>query len=99
MRLPRIYTALLRLYPRDYRLWFADEMHDAFADGLAERRARGRAAVFLFAGVEIGSVLSGALSEWIAKRRSDRAIRGRCLPDAGTMRPPGVSKADHYRWR
>jgi hypothetical protein len=95
----RIYAALLRLYPRDYRLWFVDEMRDAFDGGLAERRTRGRAAVFLFAGVEIGSVLWGALSEWIAKRFSDRAIRGRCLPDAGTMRPPGVAKTDHYIWR
>src|SRR5207245_5219387 len=99
MRLYRIYAALLHLYPRDYRLWFADEMRDAFAGGLAERRSRGPAAVLLFAGVEIASVLSGALSERIAKRLSDPAIRGRCLPDAGTMRPPGVAKADHYRWR
>lgn len=95
----RIYAVLLRLYPRDYRLWFADEMRDAFAGGLAERLHRGRAASFLFAVGEFGSVLSGVLSEWIAKRRSDRAIRGRCLPDAGTMRPPGVSRADHYCWK
>ena len=99
MRLRRIYAALLCLYPRDYRLWFGGEMREAFAEGLAERRAHGRGVALLFAGVEIASVLSGALSERIAKRLTDRAIRGRCLPDAGTMRPPGVAKTDHYRWR
>ena len=41
-------------------------------------------------------VTASLASEWFAKWTSDRSIRGRYMPDRRTMRPPGVSKRDHY---
>lgn len=41
-RASRAYRALLRLYPREFRQRFADDMADLFDDQLAAARARGR---------------------------------------------------------
>jgi hypothetical protein len=95
----RIYAALLALYPRDFRIWFADEMQAAFDAALTERRLRSRAAARAFAARECAGVLAAAAVEWIDKRRADRAIRGRSLPDPTVMRPPGLTRAEHYVWR
>jgi hypothetical protein len=92
----RAYTALLRLYPRDYRTKFAAEMLAAFEEGAAEQRARGRAAGVPFALVELISLLLGAGAEWGAKFISDRSTRGRCLPDWRMMRPPGVTREEWF---
>lgn len=79
----RAYRALLRLYPRDYRLRFAAEMATSFAstDRAASRQMD-----------EFVSLLIGAGREWIAKLTTDPAVRGRCLPDVRRMRPPGVPR-------
>ena len=84
----RAYRAVLRLYPRDYRIAFAAEMVVAFESGAAERRNAG---FVTFAFAELTGALAGAATEWIAKRASNPAVRGRSLPDALLMRPPGVS--------
>jgi hypothetical protein len=99
MTLTRGYRALLRLYPVDYQLAFGHEMGHAFAEGFAERQRRGRSVLVRFAFAELRALAAGVLAEWIAKWTSDRSARGRCLPDPRTMRPPGVSKPEHYGWR
>ena len=71
---------LLRLYPYDYRVMFADEMARAF-DRLPEYRAR-----------ELAGLLLGAAREWIAKWTTDTMVRGRVMPDVRMMRPVGVTK-------
>jgi hypothetical protein len=81
----RAYTILLRLYPRDYRAMFAREMRHSFEIAANERRT-----------AELMSLLTGAAREWIAKLTTDKAVRGRALPDLMMMRPPGVPKEIHF---
>lgn len=81
----RVYTMLLRLYPRDYRAMFGREMRHSFEMAAKERHA-----------AELIGLLKGAVREWIAKFTTDKAIRGRALPDLMMMRPPGVPKEVHF---
>jgi hypothetical protein len=94
MNLPATYRALLRLYPCDYTASFADEMLAAFRAGLGERCGRGDLTAFLL--TEFAGALAGAAREWIAKLTTDRAVRGRFLPDLRMMRPAGVSREDWF---
>ncbi len=96
MRVTRGYAVLLRLYPMDYQVLFGAEMANAFAAAAADHRARGRAVFARFIVGEGLGVTASLASEWFAKWTSDRSIRGRYMPDRRTMRPPGVSKRDHY---
>ena len=91
-----VYTTLLRLYPRDYRAMFAREMRRAFEITASDRRAFGRAGFLRFALAELIGLIQGAASEWIAKLTTDRAIRGRTLPDLVMMRPVGVTREAHF---
>ncbi len=88
----RIYSALLRLYPRDYAAAFADEMTAAFERACAEHQREGRAALVRFAVSEMAGLLVGAATEWMAKLTTDSSVRGRCLPDLRKMRPAGVPR-------
>jgi hypothetical protein len=81
----RAYRILLRLYPRDYRAMFGREMRQSF-----EMAGNGRWAA------ELMGLLKGAVLEWIVKFTTDKAVRGRALPDLMMMRPPGVSKEVHF---
>jgi hypothetical protein len=92
----RVYAVLLRLYPSDYQVLFADEMASAFAEAAADHHARGPVVFARFVVGESLGVTTSLPSEWFAKWTSDRSIRGRYMPDRRTMRPPGVSKRDHY---
>ena len=78
---------LLRLYPYDYRLWFAREMlysiDQACRDGLGPR--------------EVAALARRLPVEWIAKWRTDRATRGQALPDVRMMRPAGVPRHLWFR--
>ena len=94
MHLPAAYRALLRLYPGDYSASFADEMLAAFRTALGQRHGRLELAAFLLA--EFAGALAGAAREWFAKLTTDRAVRGRCLPDLRMMRPAGVSREDWF---
>jgi len=78
----RIYRILLRLYPRDYRAMF---MRHSFEIAAKERWT-----------TELLGLLTGAVREWIAKLTTDKAIRGRALPDLMMMRPPGVTREVHF---
>jgi hypothetical protein len=78
----RIYSAILNLYPRDFRLRFRGEMLAAW-DG---RRPLG----------EMAGLLRGAAREWIDKWTTPAMIRGRRLPDLQRMRPVGVTKRDWF---
>ena len=82
----RVYGTALRLYPADYRVRFAPEMHLMFREALAERRHAVR-----FTIAECGSVVLGAGREWLSKLTTDAAVRGRTLPDCRVMRPVGVT--------
>lgn len=77
----RVYRALLKLYPYDFRAKFAAEMLAAFARLGADRRA-----------AELAGLLAGAAAEWIAKLTSDNSVRGRSLPDLRMMRPAGMPR-------
>jgi|SRR5580693_6993751 hypothetical protein len=86
MSLAMAYRGLLRLYPRDYHDSFAKEMLNVF-ESATEEHCQTRFVLAEFAGL-----LVGVTKEWIAKLTTDRAVRGRCLPDLRMMRPAGVSK-------
>jgi hypothetical protein len=88
----RAYELLLRLYPQDYRIWFAAEMLSAFEQ--AAQQNRGSAARFVL--VELSSVIRGAAAEWVAKITTNPNVRGRRFPDVMLMRPPGVSREQWF---
>jgi hypothetical protein len=90
------YDFLLRLYPRDYRAMFANEMSSAFEEASAESRRQGRGVYARFALAELTALTMGAGVEWVAKLTTDSSVRGRTLPDRLLMRPPGVSWDAHY---
>lgn len=92
MNSQRAYRALLRLYPHDYKERFAAEMLSTFEQRATERRRKSRPTFFGFVIAELIGALSNAGLEWIAKLTTDRAVRGRCLPDLRMMRPPGVPR-------
>ncbi len=81
----RVYRTFLKLYPWDYRAAFAWEMLAAFE--------RNRTRVFS----ECAGLVIGACREWIAKLTTDRAVRGRTLPDIRMMRPAGISREVWFR--
>ena len=86
------YQALLRLYPEDYRLFFAAEMLDAFGRASEEQRARGRLAYGRFVCAELVAIAIGVPMEWMAKACTSSSIRARSLPDLRLMRPAGVPR-------
>ena len=85
MNLVSAYRVLLRLYPRDYFDSFAGEMLEVF--GSAAQALPPSRLLAEFAGLP-----ASVVKEWIAKLTTDRAVRGRVLPDLRMMRPAGVSK-------
>jgi hypothetical protein len=69
----RVYAALLRFYPEEYRALFAAEMLALFEESAAERR--GRVAFFWFCVRELAGLACGSGFEWIAKcGRPDRYL-------------------------
>ena len=99
MKTGSAYAALLRLYPRDYRVAFTGEMLDAFGQAAEDQRGRGRLVFGFFVLKELTGLLAGAALEWIAKFASSKSLRGRCLPDVLKMRPTGVTSESHYTAR
>jgi hypothetical protein len=88
---------LLRIYPMEYRGWFADEMRTAFEEGIAERSGEGRVALLGFVFGELASLISGAAAEWAARfvyalYHSNRYIGSSCLPNPNRICVPGVSR-------
>jgi hypothetical protein len=77
-----VYRLLVRLYPCDYRVWFAGEMLAALGQE------------FRFS--EAVSLLAGAAVEWWDKWTTDAAVRARSVPDLRMMRPPGVPRETYF---
>ena len=63
----RLYQMLLRLYPREHRAEFGDEMLCVFAQAAAERRTRGWFACARFLFRESTGALGGACAEWLRR--------------------------------
>ncbi len=63
----RIFSLLLRLYPRDYRVEFGSEMTSTFEQAASDRRRRGRTALLRFLIVETAGALAGAVRERFAR--------------------------------
>ena len=82
----RLYGLALHLYPVDYRARFSREMAVTFRMALDEGR-HPRSLLL----TELSGVVLGAVREWLSKLTSDRAARGRSLPDCRQMRPAGVT--------
>jgi hypothetical protein len=62
-----LYTTILRLYPREYRAAFASEMLQTLEEAISGHRTRGRVAFLSFAVCELTGILTGLVSEWLAK--------------------------------
>jgi hypothetical protein len=71
----RVYEMLLRLYPADHRALFAYEMLAVFEEAAGDRRGCGRLAFLRFVFTELLALVTGALTEWVAK------LGGRHLPE------------------
>lgn len=75
------YKAILALYPAEYRTAFAPEMLQTLEEAIADRRTRGRAAFLSFAVCELTGILTGLISEWMAKWTAREGyITSRCSP-------------------
>jgi hypothetical protein len=94
VRIERAYESALRLYPADYRARFAGEMLTAFEQAVTDHQGAGTVASVRFAVAELTALVSGIGAEWLAKLTSDKAARGRCLPDRRLMRPAGVTREE-----
>ena len=94
MRLERAYESALRLYPADYRARFAGEMLTAFEQAVTDHHGAGTVGSVRFAVAELTALVSGIGTEWLAKLTSDKAARGRCLPDCRMIRPAGVTREE-----
>lgn len=89
----RIYKALLRLYPADYRELFAAEMLSVFTEAAEARRKP--PALVAFALTELIGLIGGAGAEWAAKFTTDPSVRARCLArDAKLAAPCGSPDRD-----
>jgi hypothetical protein len=91
-----LYRLLLRLYPRDFRVWFAAEMSAAFDARAVEYRARGAGAYLRFALTELMDIPKGAAAERVARFATDPARRARSVPDLRMMRPPGITRNSYF---
>jgi hypothetical protein len=88
----RLCNSILRLYPADFRAWFAAEMAASFEEVAGQRRRAGRFAYIGFLLAELRDLLRGAAAEWIAKLTTDALDRARVLPDWRLMRPTGIPR-------
>jgi hypothetical protein len=96
-----IYSILLRLYPREYRMLFASEMTAVIAAAITDRWNEGRLPFISFALREVTGVVEGAGREQIAKlahslSHTSSYINGRGLPDRLLMRPAGIAWESYY---
>ena len=97
----RVYKALLRIYPKEYREMFASEMLDAFADVFQECSLKGTSSLLLFLFLELVSILKGASTEWIARfnysiYHSSSYLSRSCLPNRLLMRPAGIAREAYF---
>src|SRR5258706_8825375 len=92
----RAYRVLLRLYPLDVRVLYGEEMITTFEKKLKECRQQGWAASLRFCLGELTRALPDAAAERIAKLSSHPSFHGRCLPNAGVVRPPGVGEREWF---
>jgi hypothetical protein len=65
----RAYDVLLRLYPREHRDQFAEEMTRVFEEASAERRALGWAWYVRFLLWEMSGLIAGAAGAWVSQNR------------------------------
>ena len=63
----RLYQMLLRLYPREHRAQFGDEMLCVFAQAAGGRRTQGWSACARFLFRESIGALGGACAEWLRR--------------------------------
>jgi hypothetical protein len=92
----RACRALVAIYPHDFRARFSAGMLDALEAAARDHRHAGALARFRFGCVEAASLTLGCVREWAAKLTTDRAARGRCLPDLRMMRPAGVGRREWF---
>lgn len=93
----RTYMRMLRLYPLDIRVLYGDEMVATFAQRFEACRRRGLADLVRFAIGEFIWLLCDAADEWLNQKLSSHpSFRGRCLPNPGVVRPPGVGKKEWF---
>jgi hypothetical protein len=65
----RLYQMLLRLYPREHRAEFGDEMLSVFAQAAADRRTQGWFVCVRFLFYESSGALVSACAEWLRRTR------------------------------
>jgi hypothetical protein len=61
---------LLRLYPREYRAIFGEEMRRVVEEAMADRSRGGELRIAAFIATEITALIAGATAQWAAKLSS-----------------------------
>ena len=85
----RLYLALLRFYPREYRKLFRAEMRSAFEQAAEERRKFGNGVYLRFLAAELCGLVAGIAPEWIAKWAQRGSYLDACKPTA-----PEIDESD-----
>jgi hypothetical protein len=87
MTLTQVFKTLLRLYPREHRVRFGEEMLAVFESVLQERRGQGRPAWVRLVMGEFAGAVTGAAAAWMAHFTRPAgpvaAIAGANLPQSG----------------
>ena len=95
-----IYQTVLRLYPAEYHVAFAQEMLETFEQASKDCRERGRVARASFAVRELSGLLRGMFSEWKAKRKDQEAyMTAGCSSRRHADVPPDVAKLQNLLGR
>ncbi len=90
-----IYLALLRLYPREYRVTFRAEMLSAFEEAAQDRRKDGIGVSIGFVLAEIWGLAVGIAPEWRAKfAQSDGYLAIRNRTEQKTDQPAEVMEIE-----
>lgn len=92
----RAYKALLRLYPVDIRVSYADEMVRDYDIGMAEARGRGGVPLVRFVASQLIWLLCDVAAERVSNLYSHRSFHGRCRPNPGVVRPPNMGKQEWF---
>ena len=90
----QFYTAILRLYPAQYRQAFEQEMIETFAQAAMDSRRGGPFRFVVFTACELAGLLNGFLFEWTAKWANQEAyITSRSSVPQRTDLPGEVAEA------
>jgi hypothetical protein len=93
----RIYEAILRLYPAEYKAAFASEMISVFEQAAADHKKAGTLTFSWFSACELAGLLKGLLAQHLAKLAArDSYITERCALQQNTGLRDDIAEAQRH---